>query len=31
MSKTIDAVFFDMLRHIFCEGFLQVYYMALPR
>jgi hypothetical protein len=31
MPKTIDAVFFDMLYLSFCEGFSQVYYMALPR
>jgi hypothetical protein len=29
MPKTVDAVFFDMLHLSFCEGFLQVYYMAL--
>jgi hypothetical protein len=31
MPKTVDAVFFDMLRLRFCGGFLQVYYMAPPR
>jgi hypothetical protein len=29
--RPFDAVFFDMLHLSFCEGFLQIYYMAPPR
>jgi hypothetical protein len=31
MPKTVVVVFFDMLHLSFCGGFLQIYYMALPR